>query len=165
MNTWRPVTLCIETLIHLAGPCRELVHGYRLRNSAIATLARAGLVLFSGMGTDLRLPETQAGFLECRTQFRDCVGSHAMQFAHLRLGLLRYFGNSGETGAFECSPGGRRQADEESFLRFALRLHTSFAYTMKPKFFATLSYSVRPGVFVVCVCQYTRLQPASLAIS
>jgi len=36
---------------------------------------------------------------------------------------------------------------------------------MKPKCFATLSYSVRPGVFVVCVCQYTRLQPASFAIS
>src|SRR6188508_670800 len=128
MNTWRPVTLCIETLIHLVGPCRELVHGYRLRNSAIATLARAGLVLFSGMGTDLRLPEIQAGFLECRTQFRDCVGPHAMQFAHLRLGFLRDLSESGEAGAFERSPGGRRQADEESFLRFALRLHTSFAY-------------------------------------
>ena len=88
-----------------------------------------------------------------------------MQFAHLRLGFLRDLSESGEAGAFERSPGGRRQADEESFLRFALRLHTSFAYTMKPKFFATLSYSVRPGVFVVCVCQYTRLQPASLAMS
>ena len=76
-----------------------------------------------------------------------------MQFAHLRLGFLRDLGESGESGAFECSPGGRRQADEESILRFSLRLHTSFAYTMKPKFFATLSYSVRPGVFVVCVCQ------------
>ena len=88
-----------------------------------------------------------------------------MQFAHLRLGHLREPCEGGETGAFECSPGGRRQADEESVLSFALGLHTSFAYTMKPKFFATLSYSVRPGVFVVCVCQYTRLQPASLAIS
>jgi len=88
-----------------------------------------------------------------------------MQFAHLRLGHLRELCDRGETGTFERAPRGRRQADEESILRFALRLHTSFAYTMKPKFFATLSYSVRPGVFVVCVCQYTRLQPASLAIS
>src|SRR6187549_321025 len=91
-----------------------------------ATLTRVGLVLFAGMGTKLRFPETQAGFLECRTQFRDCVGSHAMQFANLRLGFLRDLSESGEAGAFERSPGGRRQADEESFLRFALRLHTSF---------------------------------------
>jgi len=88
-----------------------------------------------------------------------------MQFAHLRLGFPRKPAERGETGAFERSPGGSCQADEDFILRFALRLHTSFAYTMKPKFFATLSYSVRPGVFVVCVCQYTRLQPASLAIS
>src|SRR6478735_3856453 len=31
--------------------------------------------------------------------------------------------------------------------------HTSLAYWMKPKFFATLSYNVRPGVLVVCVSQ------------
>ncbi len=88
-----------------------------------------------------------------------------MQFAHLRLGFLRDHSESGESGAFERAPRRRCQPSEKFLLQIRLRFHTSFAYTMKPKFFATLSYSVRPGVFVVCVCQYTRLQPASLAIS
>ncbi len=34
---------------------------------------------------------------------------------------------------------------------------------MNPRFLATLSYKVRPGVLVVCVSQYTRLHPASFA--
>ena len=113
-----------------------------------------------------------------------------MQLAHPGFGLVRELRQRGETRAFERAPRGRRKLGDKSMLRLAPRLasraaraarsleehvsfrthlalphHTSFAYTMNPKFFATLSYSVRPGVFVVCVCQYTRLQPASLAMS
>ena len=88
-----------------------------------------------------------------------------MQFAHLRLGFLRELCQRGETGAFERAPRGRCQVGEKLILRLARCLHTSFAYWMNPKFLATLSYSVRPGVLVECVSQYTRLLPASLAIS
>jgi hypothetical protein len=123
-------------------------------------------------------------------QFGDGVWSHAVQFANLRFTFLRNSRKRRQSRALECAPRGRRQRREKSMRGLAHRLasraaratgsleehvsvrtnlaypaHTSFAYWMNPKFFATLSYSVRPGVLVVCVTQYTRLLPASFAIS